>query len=485
MHELMAVAVIVSASVPEMRVAVGTYIFVGVFFLFAFVHYRYQLEGCLERRRYHSPSVGYGIDNDGLEDHYQHHSHSVDIAPSCPNGMQKISLLSGAEDNTIESGVVKFSTNSVSNKYARFVITQNNLHARTNLTVWMNASHVEGPLLVLVNNNTVHVSRTVDESMKPMLEFFSVSSTAPTKIYMPSVLIEWFPGSRSISLSLRNVSNVSFKSNGVSAGFPCTWSTVSPQQHVVPNRHGIIIGILSSARNFHQRSAIRSSWLQYSEVRDGFATARFFVASAGEPGVDASVREESAAFSDIILMDQMNESYRGITRKTLEMCRFVARSQAKFLLKCDDDTYVRVPRVVAHVKAFEHPYIYFGHITRLGKPDRNPNSKWHLPEHEYPGHAFPPFAHGPGYIVSQELCRQIVSGGEKMFPLLPLEDISMAVWVDTLKTVYGYDVHIIDDYRMHAFGCRPDMFIAHYIEPSKMMTIFEQDRDGKSIESLC
>ncbi|EMS65859.1 Beta-1,3-galactosyltransferase 15 [Triticum urartu] len=96
----------------------------------------------------------------------------------------------------------------------------------------------------------------------------------------------------------------------------------------------LLIGIFSTANNFKRRMAIRRTWMQYDAVRNGTVAVRFFV------GLTSAV-------------------------------------SAKYLMKTDDDSFVRVHEIYSSVKQLNVSNgLLYGRINSDSGPHRNNESKW-------------------------------------------------------------------------------------------------------------
>jgi hypothetical protein len=71
------------------------------------------------------------------------------------------------------------------------------------------------------------------------------------------------------------------------------------------------------------------------------------------------------------------------------------------LVKCDDDVYIHARTFSRLLSGLPDPPLYAGHILYSQAPVRDRTSKWFLDAGRYPLEAFPPYAEGPLYILSQ------------------------------------------------------------------------------------
>jgi hypothetical protein len=262
----------------------------------------------------------------------------------------------------------------------------------------------------------------------------------------------------------------------------------SPTTYVNHNllKEGVIydmfVGILSTASNFDQRWAVRQSWFNYPQFKENKVRARFFIAQIDDEEIMRTAVAENQLYDDIVFMPH-KDGYRTIAMKTLGICKFAARLQVKFVLKCDDDSFPRLPRLMQLLgqRDPDQP-LYLGSISHGATPWRSPSDKWYMPYSDYPGSVYPPFAHGPGYILSRALLKVIMKDyKEGQLKVLPLEDVTMAVWVNHVKNVDKVNVNYENDHRFSACCCDNNMMNGHYIESDRMLRIFSRDIAGQAV----
>ncbi|XP_037445058.1 beta-1,3-galactosyltransferase GALT1-like [Triticum dicoccoides] len=193
----------------------------------------------------------------------------------------------------------------------------------------------------------------------------------------------------------------------------------------------LLIGIFSTANNFKRRMAIRRTWMQYDAVRNGTVAVRFFV---------------------------------GLTNAV----------SAKYLMKTDDDAFVRVHEIYSSVKQLNVSNgLLYGRINSDSGPHRNSESKWYISPEEWPEERYPPWAHGPGYVVSEDIAKTInIWYKTSRLKMFKLEDVAMGIWVDEMKKG-GLPVRYETDTRIHTDGCKEGYIVAHYQQPRNMLCIWE------------
>ncbi|KAB1213787.1 putative beta-1,3-galactosyltransferase 16 [Morella rubra] len=192
----------------------------------------------------------------------------------------------------------------------------------------------------------------------------------------------------------------------------------------------MLVGVSSSGNNFERRMALRRSWMQYEAVRSGDVAVRFFV---------------------------------GLTKIL----------PAKYIMKTDDDAFVRIDEVLSSLKGKAVNGLLYGLISFESEPHRDKDSKWYINTEEWPHPSYPPWAHGPGYIISRDIAKFIVSGHqERSLKLFKLEDVAMGIWIDQFKKS-DQEVHYINDERFYNAGCESDYILAHYQGPRKVLCLWE------------
>ncbi|KAA3458377.1 hydroxyproline O-galactosyltransferase GALT6-like isoform X1 [Gossypium australe] len=234
----------------------------------------------------------------------------------------------------------------------------------------------------------------------------------------------------------------------------------------------LFIGILSAGNHFAERMAIRKSWMQHNLVKSSIVHVRFFVAVHPRKEVNVELKNETEFFGDIVIVPYM-DNYDLVVLKTVAICEYGARTvSAKFIMKCDDDTFVRVDAVMNEAKKVNGDRsFYIGNINYYHKPLRF--GKWAVTYEEWPEEKYPPNADGPGYILSSDIALFIVFEFERHnLSLFKMEDVSMGMWVERFNRLKPVDyVHTI---KFCQFGCIEDYYTAHYQSPRQMMCLWKK-----------
>ncbi|OVA16690.1 Galectin [Macleaya cordata] len=245
----------------------------------------------------------------------------------------------------------------------------------------------------------------------------------------------------------------------------------------------MLVGVFSTGNNFERRMALRRSWMQYGAVRSGDVAVRFFVGLHKNSKVNVELWREAQTYGDIQLMPFV-DYYSLITLKTIAICLMGTKIlPAKYIMKTDDDAFVRIDEVLAGLKGKVSNGLFYGLISFDSEPIRERDSKWYISVEEWPHATYPPWAHGPGYILSRDIAKFIVQGHhERYLKLFKLEDVAMGIWIDQFKK-NGQEVHYMTDDRFKISGCEENYILAHYQNPSNVLCLWEKLQ--KEHEPLC
>ncbi|KAK4265960.1 hypothetical protein QN277_026943 [Acacia crassicarpa] len=236
----------------------------------------------------------------------------------------------------------------------------------------------------------------------------------------------------------------------------------------------LLIGVFSTGNNFKRRMALRRSWMQYEAVRSGEVAVRFFIGLHKNNIVNVELWREAQAFGDMQFMPFV-DYYGLITFKTIAICILGTKIiPAKYMMKTDDDAFVRIDEVVSNLKRKPSEGLLYGLISFKSSPHRNQDGKWYISEEEWPHDFYPPWAHGPGYVISRDIAKFIVHGHEqRTLKLFKLEDVAMGIWIEEFKKS-GREVHYETEERFHNVGCESNYILSHYQNPRMVLCLWEK-----------
>ncbi|KAM3406763.1 hypothetical protein ACQJBY_000684 [Aegilops geniculata] len=245
----------------------------------------------------------------------------------------------------------------------------------------------------------------------------------------------------------------------------------------------LLVGVFSTGNNFKRRMALRRTWMQYESVRSGEVAVRFFTGLHKNEQVNMELWREAQLYGDIQFMPFV-DYYTLITLKTVAICIFGTKIMpAKYIMKTDDDAFVRIDEVISSLKKANPHGLLYGLMSFQSSPHRDKDSKWFISPKEWPVETYPPWAHGPGYIISRDIAKFVVQGHqERTLQLFRLEDVAMGIWIQQYKDS-GQQVNYANDERFYNEGCDSDYVLAHYQSPRLMLCLWEKLQ--KESQALC
>lgn len=236
----------------------------------------------------------------------------------------------------------------------------------------------------------------------------------------------------------------------------------------------LLIGVFSTANNFDRRMALRRSWMQYKAVRKGDVAVRFFIGLYKNGQVNLKLWREAEAYGDIQMMPFV-DYYSLLTLKTIAICILgIEILPAKYIMKTDDDAFVRIDEVLASLKEKASNGLVYGQISFESAPHRDKENKWYISPEEWPHSSYPPWPHGPGYIITRDVAKYIVQGHQQRdLMLFKLEDVALGIWVEQFKRD-DHKVEYISDDRFNIAGCESNYILAHYQSPRNILCLWEK-----------
>lgn len=269
----------------------------------------------------------------------------------------------------------------------------------------------------------------------------------------------------------------------LAASLPRSHPSFAPQQHLEMSRRwqapplpdgevDLFIGILSAGNHFAERMAVRKSWMRHRLIKSSKIVARFFVALHARKEVNVELKKEAEFFGDIVIVPYM-DTYDLVVLKTVAICEYgVHAVSAKYIMKCDDDTFVKVDSIMNEIKNVAGiGSVYIGNINYYHKPLRD--GKWAVTYEEWPEEDYPPYANGPGYIVSSDIAHFVISNFERhKLRLFKMEDVSMGMWVEQFNSSKA--VKYVHSFKYCQFGCIEEYYTAHYQSPRQMICLWNK-----------
>ena len=117
----------------------------------------------------------------------------------------------------------------------------------------------------------------------------------------------------------------------------------------------LLILIVTGPKNTNRRQAVRDSWLydaiKIDKLKDQI-DYKFVIGTKDlSVGEQRLLLEENRTYSDLLLLENLHDSYNNLTLKLAMMLENVNFMHSfEFVLKVDDDSFVRVKKVLLDLK---------------------------------------------------------------------------------------------------------------------------------------
>lgn len=210
----------------------------------------------------------------------------------------------------------------------------------------------------------------------------------------------------------------------------------TPDGH--PGGARVLIGIQTMPAKYERRNLLRTVYalqLRENPSLAGAVDVRFVFCNVTSPVDAVLVSLEAMRFNDVIVLDCAENMDGG---KTYDFFSTAARAfpdgTYDYVMKADDDTYLRLPALASWLSAAAREDAYLG----LEMPcDR---------ENFYP---FPPFMSGMGYALSWDLVRWVATSETSRRDRVGPEDMWTGRWLNVAgKAKNRYDgAHRMYNYR--------------------------------------
>ncbi|XP_066265893.1 beta-1,3-galactosyltransferase 1-like [Branchiostoma lanceolatum] len=218
----------------------------------------------------------------------------------------------------------------------------------------------------------------------------------------------------------------------------------------------LLVIVTSAPGNHAQRSAIRQTWGNESNVPGTAIKTVFAVGKPGNASTQRGLERENTVQKDIIQEDFV-ASYENLTIKTVMCLKWASEFcfNAKFVLKADDDTFVQIYNLVRHLRDLNSTMtkrFVTGYVNNGARPLRTSNrgygSRWVVSKEDYPRDTFPTYPSGFAYVISNDITGQIYEVSLTLKYLF-LEDAFLGLCLEQLK------VDPVHDTRFYPWAASP------------------------------
>ncbi|XP_035918829.1 uncharacterized protein LOC118517081 [Anopheles stephensi] len=215
---------------------------------------------------------------------------------------------------------------------------------------------------------------------------------------------------------------------------------------------------------------------------------------------------ESEVYGDII-QESFIDSYNNLTLKTIMMLKWVTNNcdgKVKFIMKCDDDTFVNVPNLLhvllggtvplykaaisfydTNTVAVKSPknrlvpgkHLLTGFLFCDAKPIGDTSSKWYSPTYMYDKDVYPYYLSGTAYLMNFETAKLLYRASLST-PIFHLEDVYLTgIVADRVKVRRRHHPLFFYSYTKDLCALR-GMISQHHLQPSEIRTAYDYITNG-------
>ena len=234
----------------------------------------------------------------------------------------------------------------------------------------------------------------------------------------------------------------------------------------------LIVVIFSKSFNTERRQAIRKTWLQLS---GGRKSRHYFIIGTLDLNSSemSSLYEEQRTFNDLLLFPHLRDTYSSLSHKLLLTLKWFAnKMQFKYLVKVDDDSFVRIDKLFDellenrfHNNNSKPLYIgYFDGRARAKRSGQWSEANWFLCDR------YLPYALGGGYVLSEQLVKYVAQNAQ-LLQLYRNEDVSLGVWLSPFNINRIHDIRFDTEYQSR--GCLNSHLITHKQSSENMRILYK------------
>lgn len=162
------------------------------------------------------------------------------------------------------------------------------------------------------------------------------------------------------------------------------------------------------------RSAIRSTWgknlLKPTDQNDYNWKVFYVLGLAKNYGDNFQNRLEAKQHNDVLIGNFTDHYYNIATKTFMGHFWVLKRLKVRYVLKTDDDVYVRVPQTIQWLETQGSPGRFYGGYVERKKLDviRDVTDKWYITREQYDGVIWPRYCHGAFHVLSDDAVSIIV-----------------------------------------------------------------------------
>ena len=228
------------------------------------------------------------------------------------------------------------------------------------------------------------------------------------------------------------------------------------------SRFKLIVLVSSHALHPGRREVIRKYWGNYSQWTTPYQWKVIFVTGFFSSDYKNQLYVEGNTHKDI-LVESIEENFYTLSFKVMLGLKWVeANLKYDFLLKCDDDVFVDVDRLMKILSTTRHQY--FG--QKLERAVVRREGKYGVSKEEHPHPLYDPYCSGGGFVLSHRTVSKMIPFFNWVNPL-KIDD----AYIGNIVTRTGIKAVNYRGFSMHNYGCfcEKNLIVSHPVKKEQCM----------------
>ena len=198
-------------------------------------------------------------------------------------------------------------------------------------------------------------------------------------------------------------------------------------------------------------------------------THSFVLGGADLPtNLSGQLQQESAHYNDMTVLPTNPDTALDLTQRTIESFQMASETfDFLYVLKCDEDSYVDVPRLASELqKRNREVPLYWGELLTWSIYTKGLYGEKHFTV----CNRYLPYALGGGYVLSRDLVEVLVANAPHLHRYVS-EDVSVGAWLAP------YNIERVHDTRFNtgaaSRGCKDPYLVTHKVSVEHMYSYYE------------